>query len=62
MLGIKTGCYWRICWKLITPILMIAILIYTIVTWENIKYQEYEYAPGFHGNFHSMFDKKVITE
>lgn len=31
MLGIKTGWYWRICWSIITPVLMIAIFVYFVV-------------------------------
>lgn len=31
MLGFKTGWYWRICWSIVTPALMIAIFIYFVV-------------------------------
>lgn len=49
MLGVKTGIYWRICWAVVTPALMIGIFIYFLLTWEPITYQEYEYADGLHG-------------
>lgn len=51
MLGKKTGFYWRICWSLITPAMMIAILVYFILTWTPITYQGYEYHPKMHGKF-----------
>ncbi|XP_031829644.1 sodium-dependent nutrient amino acid transporter 1 isoform X2 [Nomia melanderi] len=38
MLGRRPTWYWRFCWAFITPILMIVILIYTIVTYEPPTY------------------------
>lgn len=38
MLGVKTGLYWRICWALITPGLMFAVLVYTLITLEPLTY------------------------
>lgn len=38
MLKIKTGWYWRICWGIVTPGLMIAILIYNLATLEPLQY------------------------
>lgn len=49
MLGIKTSWYWRICWGIITPLMMIAILIYQIVQYEPLKYNGYEYPTTYHG-------------
>ncbi|XP_055372891.1 sodium-dependent nutrient amino acid transporter 1 [Condylostylus longicornis] len=43
MLDKKTGIYWRICWSLITPGLMIAILLYTIIDMSPLKYGDYIY-------------------
>lgn len=43
MLGIKTGWYWRICWGIVTPGLMIAIIIYNLATLEPLKYNNYVY-------------------
>lgn len=40
MLGKRLGIYWRLCWLLITPLLMIVILIYTIATYESPKYND----------------------
>ncbi|KMQ88004.1 sodium-dependent nutrient amino acid transporter 1-like protein [Lasius niger] len=38
MLGKRLGIYWRSCWLLITPLLMIVILIYTCATYEPLMY------------------------
>lgn len=46
MLGIKTGWYWRICWAIITPALMIAIFVYNLATYEPVTYKGHEY-PDF---------------
>lgn len=43
MMNIKTGLYWRICWGILTPILMITILIYTFVTYKPLTYKNEEY-------------------
>ncbi|XP_049772380.1 sodium-dependent nutrient amino acid transporter 1-like [Schistocerca cancellata] len=32
MLGRKTGIYWRLCWGFITPIFLMVVLIYSLVT------------------------------
>ncbi|XP_026475444.1 sodium-dependent nutrient amino acid transporter 1-like [Ctenocephalides felis] len=55
MLGEKVGHvtrYWRICWGVVTPILMVVILIYTLVTLTPLKYAgqdypDYVYAVGW---------------
>lgn len=38
MLGKRLGAHWRFCWLLVTPLLMIVILIYTIAIYEPPKY------------------------
>lgn len=43
MLGIKTGLYWRICWGLISPLIMTAILCFKAVTLKPLKYHDYTY-------------------
>jgi solute carrier family 6 amino acid transporter-like protein 5/7/9/14 len=50
MLNRKTGLYWRLCWKYITPAMMIAIFLYFVWTWKPITYQDYEYHPSMHGS------------
>ncbi|KAL5286651.1 hypothetical protein ACFFRR_007957 [Megaselia abdita] len=43
MLGIKTGVLWRISWSFVTPLLMICILAYTILTLKPITYNSIPY-------------------
>lgn len=51
MLGIKTSIYYRICWAVITPALMAAILIYTLVQYEPLQYNGYIYKDGVYSKF-----------
>ncbi|XP_037821703.1 sodium-dependent nutrient amino acid transporter 1 [Lucilia sericata] len=46
MLGIKTSIYYRLCWGIITPAFMAAILIYTLVEYEPLQYNGYTYQDG----------------
>lgn len=43
MIGKNPGWYWRICWGVITPIMMTAILIYTFVSYEPLQYKGQSY-------------------
>ncbi|CAL1682501.1 unnamed protein product [Lasius platythorax] len=52
MLGKRLGIYWRSCWLLITPLLMIVILIYTCATYEplmydGVRFPDYAYGIGW---------------
>ncbi|XP_014476457.1 PREDICTED: sodium-dependent nutrient amino acid transporter 1-like [Dinoponera quadriceps] len=49
MLGKRLNIYWRLCWVLITPLLMIVILIYTIVTYESPKYDDQRFPDYAYG-------------
>lgn len=46
MLKRKVNIYWRFTWGLITPILLIIILIYFCVKFENPTYQNVSYPSG----------------
>ncbi|XP_013107994.2 sodium-dependent nutrient amino acid transporter 1 [Stomoxys calcitrans] len=46
MLGIKTSWYYRICWGIITPAFMAAILMYTLVEYKPLQYNDYTYPSG----------------
>ncbi|XP_075973528.1 sodium-dependent nutrient amino acid transporter 1-like [Anticarsia gemmatalis] len=41
MLGIKTSMYWRLCWGLITPGMMITVFIYALLGFENVTVGDY---------------------
>ncbi|XP_075973527.1 sodium-dependent nutrient amino acid transporter 1-like [Anticarsia gemmatalis] len=44
MLGIKNSFYWRICWGIITPFMMIAVFFYSLITTEAFLFGgTYEY-------------------
>ncbi|XP_046408711.1 sodium-dependent nutrient amino acid transporter 1-like [Ischnura elegans] len=43
MLGFKVGPYWRLCWGILTPLFLIIILVYTIITLEPLRYGAYVY-------------------
>lgn len=49
MTGLQTGIYWRICWGIITPGLMLAVLIYTLVDMKPLTYKNIEYPNVAHG-------------
>lgn len=46
MINIKTGWYWRICWGILTPVLMITIQIYNFFTYTPLTYKGQSY-PGW---------------
>ncbi|XP_017068126.2 sodium-dependent nutrient amino acid transporter 1 [Drosophila eugracilis] len=52
MLGRKVGLYWRLCWSILTPLIMTVILIYFYATYEpltynNIIYPNWAYSIGW---------------
>lgn len=50
MLGRKTGLYWRICWAVIIPLLLIYIFISTLATAETLSSGGYIFSDGAIGN------------
>lgn len=48
MIERRTGLYWRICWKIVTPLIMIGILGYFVLTWQPLTYQDREYSTQLH--------------
>jgi len=44
MLKRKVGVYWRICWGIVTPSLLIIIFVYFLVTISRLTYGTYEIA------------------
>lgn len=61
MLKRKTGLFFRICWKFITPTMMIGIFIYFIYTWKPVDYQGYQYHPNLHGECVASSENILIT-
>ncbi|CAH2037460.1 unnamed protein product, partial [Iphiclides podalirius] len=47
MLGLKTSFYWRICWSIVTPTIMIAVFFYALITTEALLFGgTYQYPPA----------------
>lgn len=43
MLGFTPGIFWRICWRFVVPLLMTAIVVYYLVSFEKPMDGAYEY-------------------
>nr|AGY96958.1 high-affinity octopamine transporter protein 2A [Limulus polyphemus] len=43
MLGFFPGLFWRLCWKFISPIFLVAIIVSAIITNPPLIYQSYKY-------------------
>ncbi|CAH0701206.1 unnamed protein product [Spodoptera exigua] len=57
MLGIKTSFYWRCCWGVIMPAMMIVVFIYALATSETLKFGEDYYYPtaGYVSGYMMLF-------
>ncbi|KAH8325069.1 hypothetical protein KR074_005171 [Drosophila pseudoananassae] len=49
MLGRKVGLYWRLCWSIITPLIMTTILVYFYATYEPLTYNNVTYPTWAYG-------------
>jgi solute carrier family 6 amino acid transporter-like protein 5/7/9/14 len=58
MVGRKLSAYWRLCWGIITPVLMIAILMYAIVTMKPETYQDKLFPTSAYGMWVRILIKK----
>lgn len=60
MSGRNPGLYWRICWGILTPSLMVVIFFYTFVTYTPLTYKQYSYPEAAtgkcFGNFFFFFN------
>ncbi|XP_031631151.1 sodium-dependent nutrient amino acid transporter 1-like [Contarinia nasturtii] len=45
MINRNPGRYWRTCWGILTPLIMIVILIYTLISYKPLKYKDQLYPP-----------------
>ncbi|KAI4880229.1 hypothetical protein NFI96_002973 [Prochilodus magdalenae] len=41
MMGFKPGLYWRLCWKFVSPVFLLVVVIASIVTTRDLKYDDY---------------------
>lgn len=45
MIGRNPGWYWRTCWGILTPLMMVFILLYTLISYKPLTYKG-EYYPS----------------
>ncbi|KAK9730440.1 Sodium:neurotransmitter symporter family [Popillia japonica] len=43
MLKRKVGMYWRICWAVVSPLVLLAIFLYFVLTMERLQYEERDF-------------------
>lgn len=43
MMRLQTGCYWRLCWGLFAPVILILVLAYSLISYEALTYKGHEY-------------------
>lgn len=43
MLGQRPGIYWRVCWMYISPVFLLVIFIFSLLGYEEMLGEEYEY-------------------
>ncbi|KAL1115231.1 hypothetical protein AAG570_007262, partial [Ranatra chinensis] len=43
MIGRRPGIYWRVCWKFISPLFIIGVVLFGLIYQEPLTYQEYTY-------------------
>ncbi|XP_055707840.1 sodium-dependent dopamine transporter isoform X1 [Phlebotomus papatasi] len=46
MIGFPPGLYWRVCWKFVAPIFLLFIILYGLIMYEPLSYEDYVY-PGW---------------
>lgn len=51
MAGYRPGFYWRLCWLLITPLLMITVLMYTFIEYEDVTYNGQYFPDAAYGTY-----------
>ncbi|XP_059615994.1 sodium-dependent dopamine transporter isoform X2 [Phlebotomus argentipes] len=46
MIGFAPGRYWRVCWKFVAPLFLLFIIVYGLIMYEPLSYEDYVY-PGW---------------
>uniref|UniRef100_H2MER4 Transporter n=1 Tax=Oryzias latipes TaxID=8090 RepID=H2MER4_ORYLA len=46
MMGFKPGLYWRLCWKFVSPVFLLFVVIASTVTSSGLKYGDYVFPNG----------------
>jgi solute carrier family 6 dopamine transporter-like protein 3 len=45
MLGFEVGLWWKFCWTFCAPLFLMVIIVYGLISYEPLKYGDYEYPP-----------------
>uniref|UniRef100_A0A8C8A4I0 Transporter n=1 Tax=Oryzias sinensis TaxID=183150 RepID=A0A8C8A4I0_9TELE len=45
MMGFKPGLYWRLCWKFVSPVFLLFVVLASTVTSSGLKYNDYVFPP-----------------
>lgn len=56
MIQKETNFYWRFCWGIVAPLILIFVMVYTVSNFENLTYKDKQY-PSW---AKSMIDFKLI--
>ncbi|EZA56881.1 sodium-dependent dopamine transporter isoform X4 [Ooceraea biroi] len=43
MIGFRPGIYWRVCWKFVAPLFLMFIIVYGLIGYEPLSYEDYVY-------------------
>lgn len=43
MIGFAPGLYWRFCWKFAAPVFLLFIIVYGLMGYEPLSYEDYVY-------------------
>ncbi|KAL6447807.1 hypothetical protein ACFW04_000140 [Cataglyphis niger] len=43
MIGFRPGVYWRVCWKFVAPLFLMFIIVYGLMGYEPLSYEDYIY-------------------
>lgn len=43
MIGFRPGIYWRVCWVFVAPIFLLFIIVYGLIYYEPLRYEDYIY-------------------
>lgn len=49
MIGRNPGFYWRTCWGILTPLFMVFILLYTLISYKPLTYKGQYYPSTAYG-------------
>lgn len=59
MTNMKVSIYWRLCWTIITPLLMTVMFIYSLISMQTIQYSGWDYPESANSKY-SLYDFYLI--